>query len=603
MSRYVSMHLVLLLLITTFASTLPNEMQYLGDGEVRRTSSSLDLAFNSAPEADEEVTGSMVLSFTVSGTGTAASILVEISDDNASFTTVKNITSSPWITYFDSTLHANDTYVLRATLWDSDVNDSVVAFSETFSIVNQVPIITQFEALNPSYGTGESSTDRAWYNIEANGSISFSWQASDDDLKQATLTAVPGPGTPSTDGPSSINYGWTWASGAMSEGIWSPRLTVYDYSGYTTTEVIYIGIDRTPPTIGTLTIGSGSSWQNSESITISGLQTAISDGTGSGVSYVEYKLPTDSMWTQTTSDSVTLTFEEGTTNISIRAVDRVGNVGIEQLISINVDTSAPEFDEWIVDPLETDRQGLANVSAVAFDAFSGIDDSSSYIQYGFDRNGVGDVPDLSGRWITVGTNGLDAQVGLSNWASKSRQYLMVRAVIFDNASNSFTTESSAFQILPSIDFSWNLSETNIDRIIVRPGERSGNITITSVLEHNKQFGGTVMVRLESAPADRSASVSWTVLETRSVTVSGQEAGNVTLIWNYTVPNTGQFDLRLTIDHVNVIDEFNEANNYHYLVVTGASINNPGSVPSFAPSILVLVLAGFFISRWQRKTTD
>jgi len=180
---------------------------------------------------------------------------------------------------------------------------------------------------------------------------------------------------------------------------------------------------------------------------------------------------------------------------------------------------------------------------------------------------------------------------------------MVRAVIFDNASNSFTTEPSAFQILPSIDFSWNLSETNIDRIIVRPGERSGNVTITSVLEHNKQFGGTVMVRLESAPADRSASVSWTVLETRSVTVSGQEAGNVTLIWNYTVPNTGQFDLRLTIDHVNVIDEFNEANNYHYLVVTGASINNPGSVPSFAPSILVLVLAGFFISRWQRKTTD
>ena len=61
------------------------EMQYLGDDEVHRTSSSLELAFNSAPDADEEITGSMVLSFTVSGTGTAASILVEISEDNASF--------------------------------------------------------------------------------------------------------------------------------------------------------------------------------------------------------------------------------------------------------------------------------------------------------------------------------------------------------------------------------------------------------------------------------------------------------------------------------------------------------------------------------------
>ena len=70
-----------------------------------------------------------------------------------------------------------------------------------------------------------------------------------------------------------------------------------------------------------------------------------------------------------------------------------------------------------------------------------------------------------------------------------------------------------------------------------------------------------------------------------------------------MPNTGQFDLRLTIDHVEVIDEFNEANNYHYLVVTGASIDSPGTVPSFAPSILILILIGFLISRIQRNARD
>ncbi|MEK9730936.1 MAG: hypothetical protein VW230_04165 [Candidatus Poseidoniales archaeon] len=603
MSRIVSVLMAFLLLLTIGSNGISNETEIFQEHSPLYTTSTLDFSFNNAPEQDEEITGSMTLSFTISGTGTVDSILIEISDDNSTFTTVKNLTSSPWVTFFDSTLYTNDTYVLRATLWDSDVNDAVVTFSGTFSIVNQVPVITQFSALNPAYGTGESSTDRAWFNIQANGSIGFSWQASDDDLKQATLTAVPGPGSPSTDGPTTINYGWTWASGAMSEGIWSPRLTVYDNSGLTATKTVYIGIDRTAPTIGSLTVGTGATWQNSQSITISGLQTAVSDGTGSGLAYVEYKQPTDTIWTQTTSNAVTLTFDEGTTNLSMRAVDRVGNIGTEEMIAIKVDTSAPEFDEWQIDELTTDRQGLANVTAVAFDAYSGIDASSSYIQYGFDRNGVGDTPDLSGRWITVGTTGLDAQVGLSNWASKSRQYLMVRAVIVDNASNSFTTEASAFQILPSIDFSWSLSETNVDRLIVRPGERTGNITITSVLEHNKQYGGTVMVRLESAPADRSASVSWTILETRSVAVSGQGAGNVTLIWNYTVPNTGQFDLRLTIDHVNVIDEYNEANNYHYLVVTGASVDSPGTVPSFAPSILVLILAGLFISRWQRKTTD
>ena len=603
MSRNVSVLIAFLLLLTIGSNGAFNQHEILQHHVPQLSTSNLDFSFNNAPEQDEDITGSMTLSFTIGGTGTVDSILIEISNDNATFSIVKNLTSSPWVTFFDSTLYANDSYVLKATLWDSDVNDTVVAYTGTFSIVNQVPVITQFSALNPSFGTGESSTDRAWFNIQPNGSIGFSWQASDDDLKQATLTAVPGPGSPATDGPTTINYGWTWASGSMSEGIWSPRLTVYDNSGLTSTKTIYIGIDRTAPTIGSLSVGSGSTWQNSPSVTISGLQTAVSDGTGSGLAYVEYKLPSDTMWTQTTSNAITLSFDEGTTNVSMRAVDKVGNIGTEQIIAINVDTSAPEFDEWVIDELETDREGLANVTAVAFDAYSGIDESSSYVQYGFDRNGVGDTPDLTGRWITVGTAGLDAQVGLSKWSSKSRQYLMVRAIIVDNASNSFTTEASAFQILPSIDFSWNLSETNVDRLIVRPGERTGNITITSVLEHNKQYGGTVMVRLESAPADRSASASWTILETRSVSVSGQGAGNVTLIWNYTVPNTGQFDLRLTIDHVNVIDEYNEANNYHYLVVTGASVDSPGTVPSFAPSILVLILAGLFISRWQRKTTD
>lgn len=603
MSRNGSVLIAFLLLLTIGSNGAFKQHEILQHHVPQLSTSNLDFSFNNAPEQDEDITGSMTLSFTIGGTGTVDSILIEISNDNATFSTVKNLTSSPWVTFFDSTLYANDSYVLKATLWDSDVNDTVVAYTGTFSIVNQVPVITQFSALNPSFGTGESSTDRAWFNIQPNGSIGFSWQATDDDLKQATLTAVPGPGSPATDGPTTINYGWTWASGSMSEGIWSPRLTVYDNSGLTSTKTIYIGIDRTAPTIGSLTVGSGSTWQNSQSVTISGLQTAVSDGTGSGLAYMEYKLPSDTMWTQTTSNAITLSFDEGTTNVSMRAVDKVGNIGTEKIIAINVDTSAPEFDEWMIDELETDREGLANVTAVAFDAYSGIDESSSYVQYGFDRNGVGDTPDLTGRWITVGTAGLDAQVGLSKWSSKSRQYLMVRAIIVDNASNSFTTEASAFQILPSIDFSWNLSETNVDRLIVRPGERTGNITITSVLEHNKQFGGTVMVRLESAPADRSASASWTILETRSVSVSGQGAGNVTLIWNYTVPNTGQFDLRLTIDHVNVIDEYNEANNFHYLVVTGASVDSPGTVPSFAPSILVLILAGLFISRWQRKTTD
>jgi hypothetical protein len=203
----------------------------------------------------------------------------------------------------------------------------------------------------------------------------------------------------------------------------------------------------------------------------------------------------------------------------------------------------------------------------------------------------------------MGVNGLSGQVGLSSWATKSRQHLMLRAVLVDEAGNSFTTQASSFQILPGLDLFWNISETNVDRIIVRPGEQTGNVTITSVLESNQDYGGSVIVRLETAPADRTASVDWTVMETRNLPAGTLSNSSETIVWQYTVPNAGQFDLRLVIDFANVIDEYDEGNNNNYLVVTGASLDDPGLVPSFAPSILTLLLVGFGLSLLQRKTRD
>ena len=251
----------------------------------------------------------------------------------------------------------------------------------------------------------------------------------------------------------------------------------------------------------------------------------------------------------------------------------------------------------------TSRIGAANVTFSAEDADSGIDNSSSYIQYGFDSNGVGETPDLSGRWLTMGVNGLSGQVGLASWATKSRQHLMLRAVLVDEAGNSYTTEASSYQILPGLDLSWNISQTNVDRIVVRPGEQTGNVTITSVLESNEDYGGSVIVRLETAPADRSSTVDWTVMETRNLPAGTLSNSSETIVWQYTVPRSGQFDLRLVIDFADVIDEYDEGNNDNYLVVTGASLDAPGLVPSFAPSLVVLILVGFALSFLQRRTRD
>jgi hypothetical protein len=176
---------------------------------------------------------------------------------------------------------------------------------------------------------------------------------------------------------------------------------------------------------------------------------------------------------------------------------------------------------------------------------------------------------------------------------------MLRAVITDVAGNSVTTIPSAFQILPGIDMSWNASQTNLDRLVARPGDTNGKIVITSVLESNQVWGGTVSVSLEAAPADRTADVSWTVMETILLPSGSMSDMSEEIIWNYTIPNTGQFDLRLTIDSDETIDERDEGNNEYYLVVTGASVTGVGVVPSFAPSIGALMVAGFAIA-WMQK---
>lgn len=563
-------------------------------------SSDLQMSFANGPSTGDSITGQYLLTFSLSGDANVSSILVELSADGTSWTSLTNLTSVPWLTYFDTTAHANGSYNLRATAWDDDVNESVVVTSDAFSIANQVPLITIFTALNADVGSGDSANDRAWFSIDADEAIAFRWGASDDDLSYATLANAPGPGAPTNDGPSSLNYGWDWASGAMNEGTYNPRLTIHDDSGLSSSETIFIGIDRTGPSLGTITVGSGNDWQNSGTVTVTGLITAADDGQGSGVASCQFS--TDSTtWSTVTTDSTTFEFAEGNHTVQFRSIDRAGNTGPTSQVTIRIDQTAPEASGWVVDELTTSRVGPANVSFNAQDDGSGLDLTASYMQYGFDSNGVGQTPDLSGRWLDFGVTGLDATVALSNWATKSRQHLMFRAVVVDQAGNEYASNPSSFQILPGLDLSWNLSQTNLDRLIVRPGENSGNVTITSVLESNQDYGGSIVVRLESAPADRTASVSWTVMEARTLPSGTLGDSTETLIWNYTVPQTGQYDLRLVIDYLNVIDEYDESNNNNHLVVTGASIGSPGLVPSFAPSLLLLLFIGGAIGVFQRRT--
>ena len=592
--------LVVLLLGLSSAPMMDNQLEELE--RIAYSTSNLTLSFTNGPTTNQDITGLHSLTFGMSGDANVSSVLIEISSDGVTWTSVKNLTSAPWLTYFDSTAYSNSSYTLRATAWDDNVNESVVASSGSFNIVNQVPVITIFTVLNAAVGTGGSASDRAWFGIAADGALAYRWGASDDDLSYASISNVPGPGAPSNDGPSSLSYGWDWSSGSMSEGTWNSRITVYDDSSLSASQTLFIGIDRTGPTLSNINVGDGNTWQKSTQVTLSGLINNADDGQGSGVAHAEYSLD-GTTWNSTSSDTLALVLDEGIHSVSIRSVDRVGNTGATIQVVIRVDESLPDAAGWTVDELTTSRIGPVNVSFSAIDDGSGVDLTNSYIQFGFDSNGVGQTPDLSTNWMQLGTSGLSGTIGLASWATKSRQYLMFQAVVFDNAGNQYTSSPSSFQILPGLDLYWNATQTNLDRLIVRPGETDGNITITSMLESNQNYGGSVVVRLESAPADRTSSVSWTVMESRTLDSGVLGDGQEELIWKYTVPQTGQFDLRLVIDYVNVIDEYDEGNNYNHMVVTGAAIGSPGLVPSFAPSIVLLILTGFAITILQRRTRD
>ena len=596
--RAVAIGIISLLLISIFSLDIDNDL-HLEEEAVIHSSSAASITFSNGPIQSESVTGLKTVTFSISGTGTIDSILVEIAIQGGSYSTLTNLTGTPWLFNFDSTSVSNGTYTMRATGWDTDVDDSTLTTTGEFTIDNHVPDITAFTVLSPEVGTGTSSADRAWFSIAETGTLEFRYGVSDDDFNRATLQNVPGPGSPSTDGPSSLTYGWDWSSGSFSEGTWNPRLTVYDDSGLSNTSTLFIGIDRTGPIMSSITVGSGSTWQSSTDVELSGILDGANDGTGSGVETVELRIDSGT-WTVVTTNTHSITLGEGNHTLELRATDKVGNVGNTITATVQVDTTIPEMVGWTVDALTTDLVGQANISFAAYDLLSGIDETEISLEYGFDLNGVGLTPDLSGQWLEVPGSGLDRDLALANWATKSRQYLMLRATVVDEAGNSETTEPRAFQVMPGLDLYWNVTETDVNKLVVRPGDTFGNITISGEIRSNKAYPGSVAVILEAAPADRNAATEWTVMQAQTLLAGSLGTGVAYLTWNYTVPNTGQYDLRVRIDPSNLIDENSEINNDHYMVVTGADVSSPGLVPSFAPTMIALLCAGFVVAWLQQR---
>jgi len=565
--------------------------------------SGVAIEISNGPSAGDTITGLNSLAFSTSGNGTLVNLTVELSDNNSDWENLVTLTTSPWVYVWNSNSQDNGTWYMRAYGYDSDDNMTAIVETGAFTIANQVPVITSFSLASAITGSGTSPTDRAWFNLGANGTLEFTWSASDDDLAYATLANVPGSGSPASDGPTTITHAWSWSPGDLGEGTWNPRLTVYDDSGLFVGSTMYIGIDRSGPNIAAPVLANGAVWSDSTSVTVNGLSSSGGDGSGSGLSRYEWRHIGDENWTSLgASGTGIITLPEGQQNLEFRGVDIIGNIGSIVNASIGIDTTNPSLGTWMVDELNTSRIGLASVSFSADDLGSGIDLASCKIQYGFDSNGAGEVPDVTNSWLDIGTTGLSGAVGIASWTTKSHQYLALRVTVVDAAGNSLTSHPAFFQVLPGLDISWEVSSVELDRLVLRPGNDQ-LVWINSTIRSNEAYPGAVTVELQSAPADRNADVLWTTMETRTLQGGSLLDLEEDLLWNYTVANPGQWDLRVVIDPDNIIDERDEGNNHHYLVVTGVSEHFVAVVPSFAPSLLAVVIVGFFIAFFMRRERD
>lgn len=552
-----------------------------------------DLDFSGGPNSGQVISETYTITIRTTNVANMDYINVEVSDGN-SWNAIANITTAPWLTAWDTSAHSDGDYQLRikGTFTNSSTTEWVT--SSTFTIDNTAPSNLVLSTNGANIGDGTSTINRAWFNMASTGTMNFDWSASDSHLSHATLTNVPGSGTPAQDGPGTLVNSWAWSPGDLPEGKWTPVLSVFDEGGNSAQTSIHIGIDRSGPDVGTpsLSVAPGT-WSDSQTLIFNGLSGNATDNGGSGIDSYHVRDSTDE-WTDFGSAGFgSMGLDEGIRTIQFRAVDRVGNVGDAHDVTLMIDRTAPVPGGWILPQLTDSLTGqIVEVSIDATDTFSGIDVASCSLEYGFDANGGGSVPDISTDWLSVGSGTTNSLSNAIDWTTRAGQYLSLRANLVDSAGNEMTTPASHFLILPGLDFA--VSDASLNRLIVRAGS-DDPVLFEAKVSTNEPYTGSVVIQIESAPASRDSLTDWTTLN--SIIIESGELIDLQedISVNISLLTAGEYDIRVIVDPDNSIPERDEGNNEAFLLIAAADPTVVGSVTGFTPDLIVLLLVGIIAS--------
>lgn len=550
------------------------------------------------PPSSEDIIGGTQTIAVVNITG-LDHVLLEV-EEGTSWSEIANMTSSPWSVSWDTTSVSDGMYRLRITGHPSDGSSDIVVTTSSFEVDNTAPSSLVFTVDNAEIGDGSSIANRAWFDIEESGSMIFRWNASDSNLEKAVITGVPGSGNPPSDGPGTLLKRWSWAPGDFSEGLYTITLSVHDEAGNIATRSLYLGIDRTGPITGTPVFSvSESTWTDTSVVTVGALAAGATDNGGIGINNYEWRVD-DGEWANFGSGATsTLPLPEGQKVLSFRAVDRLGNSGPSTDHTFWSDQSDPVAGGWSIPEITTMTQGQVNIQLVATDSLSGIDEANTTLRYGFDDDGMGSVPDITNQWLSLGS-GVSANLPSGiDWATKQGDWLGVSAIMTDVAGNQAMSPPTYVRIIPGIDF--NLEDVGVDRLIVA-ANTGDKINVTGTINANQAYTGSLIVRLEMAPSDRTTDTNWTVLETRTLAAGSLYDGREVLEpFEVRILASGEYDLKLSIDPDDTIPEKDEGNNEEYLVVSGARPSSIGAVTSFMPALfLVIAVSGWMI--WTMRSS-
>lgn len=555
------------------------------------------LEFVNPPSSGDIIGGTQTIAV-VNITG-LDSVLLEV-EEGASWSEIENMTSSPWSVSWDTTSVSDGMHRLRITGHPSDGSSDIVVTTSSFEVDNTAPSSLVFTVDNAEIGDGSSIANRAWFDIEESGSMIFRWNASDSNLEKAVITDVPGSGNPPSDGPGTLLKRWSWAPGDFSEGLYTITLSVHDEAGNIATRSLYLGIDRTGPITGTPVFSvSESTWTDTSVVTVGALAAGATDNGGIGINNYEWRVDNGEWANFGSGATSTLPLPEGQKVLSFRAVDRLGNSGPSTDHTFWSDQSDPVAGGWSIPEITTMTQGQVNIQLVATDSLSGIDEANTTLRYGFDDDGMGSVPDITNQWLSLGS-GVSANLPSGiDWATKQGDWLGVSAIMTDVAGNQAMSPPTYVRIIPGIDF--HLEDVGVDRLIVA-ANTGDKINVTGTVNANQAYTGSLIVRLEMAPSDRTTDTNWTVLETRTLAAGSLFDGREVLDpFEVRILASGEYDLKLSIDPDDTIPEKDEGNNEEYLVVSGARPSSIGAVTSFMPALfLVIAVSGWMI--WTMRTS-